>query len=366
MSYEMKKIIMLFLLSSLSFAAGRDDNSNLSLPKIDKRVELLSIVFRLAGNYEYNMDMFKNYVKDIHDYFDKYKDHPLIVFASKLRDTRGVGFDAVMKMAVHINQPPELDPIIPFTSLVPEPRWGKENAEKFIVLLKQFYIDTNCEDFFKQHDDMFLIAQERFKIVYDHFDVGWYNKFYGTSPKGSFNILIGLGNGGGNYGAKIVYPDNKEDVYAIMGTWTADSLGNPIYRLEGYLPTLIHEFNHSYVNHLIEGNAKEFENSGKILFEQVKDNMKRQAYPNWQIMMNEALVRASVISYLKSHNSSPSEINCEIETQIGKGFTWMKELVAALEFYENNRDEYPTLESFITILVSFYDDLTLNTKAPVE
>ena len=145
----MKKIIMLFLLSSLSFlsfAAGRNDNSNLSLPKIDKRVELLSIVFRLAGNYEYNMDMFKNYVKDIHDYFDKYKDHPLIVFASKLRDTRGVGFDAVMKMAVHINQPPELNPIIPFTSMVPEPRWGKEDAEKFIELLKQFYIDTKCEE----------------------------------------------------------------------------------------------------------------------------------------------------------------------------------------------------------------------------
>lgn len=274
-----------------------------------------------------------------------------------------MGFDAVMKMAVHITQPPELNPIIPFTSLVPEPRWGKENAEKFIELLKQFYIDTKCEDFFKQHDDMFLIAEERFKIVHDHFDVGWYNKFYGTAPKGSFKILIGLGNGGGNYGAKIVYPDNKEDVYAIMGTWTADSLGNPVYRRDGYLPTLIHEFNHSYVNHLIEENEKGFENSGKILFEQVKDKMKRQAYPSWQIMMKEALVRAAVVSYLKNHNSSPSEINNEIQTQIWNGFTWIKELVAALEFYENNRSECPTLESFIPTLVSFYDDLTINTKA---
>lgn len=362
----MKKIIMLFLLSSLSLASVRDDNSNLPLPKIDKRVELLSIVFRLAGNFEYNMDMFKNYVNDIHNYFDKYKDHPLIVFASNLRETRGVGFDAVMKMAIHINQPPELNPIIPFTSTVPEPRWGKENAEKFIELLRQFYIDTSCEDFFKQHEMMYQIAQERFKIVYDNFDVGWYNKFYGTAPKGSFNIIIGLGNGGGNFGVKIVYQDDKEDVYAIMGTWTSDSLGMPIYRLNGYLPTLIHEFNHSYVNHLIEANANLFENSGKILFEQVKDKMKKQAYPNWQIMMNEYLVRASVIRYLKSHNSSASDINNEIQTQIWNGFTWIKELVAALEFYENNRDEYPTLESYITMLASFYDDLTLNTKAPMK
>lgn len=68
MSNKMKIIIMLCLLSHLSFAVGRNDDLNLSLPKVDKRVELLSIVFRLAGNNEYNMDMFKNYVKDIHDY----------------------------------------------------------------------------------------------------------------------------------------------------------------------------------------------------------------------------------------------------------------------------------------------------------
>ncbi|KAB2841791.1 MAG: DUF4932 domain-containing protein, partial [Melioribacteraceae bacterium] len=140
MSSEMKKTILFFLLASLSFVFGKNDNSNLALPKIDKRVELLSIVFRLAGNREYNMDMNKNYVKDIHDFFDKYKNHPLIVLAGNLYETRGVGFDAVMKMAVHVTQPPELSPIVPFTSEVPESRWGKENAEKFLVLLKQFYL----------------------------------------------------------------------------------------------------------------------------------------------------------------------------------------------------------------------------------
>src|SRR5436309_10571183 len=38
-------------------------------PKVDPRVELLSIVFRLAGNSEYNMSPLKTYTADIDSYF---------------------------------------------------------------------------------------------------------------------------------------------------------------------------------------------------------------------------------------------------------------------------------------------------------
>lgn len=362
----MKILIMFFLFVSLTFASGKNDKDLIPVPKVDKRVELLSIVFRLAGNSEYSSNMLKKYVKDIHDYFDRYSDHPLIVFSRKLSNTRGVGFDAVMSMAAHISQPPEFKPIIPFSANVPEQRWGKENGEKFLELLKIFYKDTNCEEFFKQHEELYQTAEERFKNVYESFDAAWYNKFYGTEPKGAFNTIISLGNGSGSYGTKLLYSENREDVFAIMGTWSADSSGNPIYRKEGYLPTLIHEFSHSYVNHLNDRYAGEFETSGKILFEKVKDIMIKQAYPNRQLMMNEALVRGSVIRYLISHNISRNEIDDEIQRQIWNGFTWIKELVAALEYYENNREEYPTLESFIPVLVSFYSDLTLNMKESAE
>ena len=38
-------------------------------PRVDPRVELLSIVFRLAGNSEYNMSPLKTYTADIDAYF---------------------------------------------------------------------------------------------------------------------------------------------------------------------------------------------------------------------------------------------------------------------------------------------------------
>jgi Domain of unknown function (DUF4932) len=164
---------------------NQDLLSHYPLPKVDNRIELLSIVFRLAGNFEYNDDIYRSYVSDIHSYFDKYKDHPLIVFATDLRNKNGVSFDAVMFMAIYLEQPPLLNPIVPFSSKVPEGRWGQDNANKFVGLLKQFYTDAKCEEFFKGHEGLYKIAQGKFMPVYKALDIYWYNQYYGVQPEGS-------------------------------------------------------------------------------------------------------------------------------------------------------------------------------------
>src|SRR4051812_30984575 len=92
-------------------------------PTVDKRVELLSIVFRLAGNQEYNSDFFKKYVGDINNHFAPYSKHPLILFARELAQEKSIGFDAVMAMAIHLQQPPLLEPIVSFHDRLPEQRW---------------------------------------------------------------------------------------------------------------------------------------------------------------------------------------------------------------------------------------------------
>jgi len=324
---------------------------------VDKRIELLSIVFRLAGNREYNQDFFKEYVKDIHDHFDKYKDHPLITFAKELHDKNGVSYDAVIAMSVHLGQPPALNPVLPFTSATPENRWGEDNSNKFVKLLQQFYVDAKCEEFFNQHDELYRLAQERIKAVYDALDIGWYKEYYGVQPEGSLNVIVGLGNGGDNYGTKVVFPDGREDDFAIMGAWSFDARGEPIYSPEGYLPIMIHEFNHSFVNQLIDRNVKELETAGKKLFEPVKDILKRQAYGNWNTMMKEALVRASVIRYMKKHYPDGKAADKEVITQLGNGFVWMGKLVDTLQYYENSREKYPKLENFMPSIISFYNTI---------
>lgn len=370
----MKKYILLIVSLFFSIALLGQETETINndllnhypLPKVDKRTELLSIVFRLAGNSEYNDNSYRSYVTDIHNHFDKYKDHPLIAFATELRNKNGVCYDAVMFMAIHLEQPPLLNPIISFSAKVPEKRWGQDNANKFVGLLKQFYIDAKCEEFFKIHEGLYVSMQEKFMPVYKALDVNWYNQYYGVQPEGNLNIIIGLGLGGGNYGPKLKYPDSKEETYAIMGTGYIDSTNNPFFTVENYLPTLIHEFNHSYVNYLTKIYEKYFESSGAKLYDLVKTGMGSMHYTNWQTMMNEALVRASVVRYMLKHNPNSKTAKNQLMSEFGKGFFWIKGLVESLGVYEKNRSKYPALQSYMPALIVFYNQVAKESESMFE
>ena len=67
---------------------------------VDPRVELISIIFRLAGNREYNQGKVLRYTADVKRQFGPYKEHPVIKLAVSLRKKYGVSFDAPMSLAV--------------------------------------------------------------------------------------------------------------------------------------------------------------------------------------------------------------------------------------------------------------------------
>src|SRR5207237_9047551 len=108
-------------------------------------------------------------------------------------------------------------------------------------------------------------------------------------------------------------------------TWSVDSIGQPKYYLKDYFPILLHEFNHSFVNYLTDKNEKALEQAGVIIYKQVEEKMKSQEYGNWQTMLSEALVRAYVINYLKSHEPDGKSADKELVSELGNGFVWMKE-----------------------------------------
>lgn len=322
--------------------------------QVDRRVELLSIVFRLAGNEEYNGNQFASYVRDIHQHFDAYKTHPAVAMAQQLAQDNGVGFDAVMSMAIHVEQPPSLRPIMPFARANVDSRWGTANADAFARLLHQFYQDARCQVFFDQHQALYQTAADRFDQVLRKVDVGWYKLYYGTTPAGTFNVVVGVGNGGGNYGPKVILPNGREDVYAIMGTWAADSTGNPTYDESAVLPIIIHEFNHSFVNTLVDKNKAELAAFGPTIFSQVEEPMNRQAYAGWQTMINESLVRASVVRYLLTHEPDGLAARRQLRQEESRAFIWTEQLVDLLGEYESSRTQYPTLSDFMPRITQFF------------
>lgn len=353
----MKKLTIFLMIICSSFINAQVQNT-LEKPATDERVELLSIVFRLAESEEYNSEIFKLYTDRINNHYTQYKDHKLIKFIKKLREENAVGYDAVMKMAVHLDE--DLNPKIPFSAKIPDNRWGEENAYKFVSLLQDFYKKSDSEIFFRKNKALYAQASERFLPIYKKLDLDWYTHFYGKEPNEKFIIINGLGNGGGNYGPTVNLPNKENEVYAIMGAWNTDSEGMVEFPAKNYFPTLLHEFNHSFVNEPLGENYDTFRYSGEIIFEVVKKEMKNGAYGSWETMLNEALVRAAVIKYMKDHDFSDEEISLEISEQLNRGFIWIEDLVEQLEFYDKNRSDYPTLESFLPKLAEAYIGFTEN------
>lgn len=328
--------------------------------KVDRRVELFTIVARLAGLEEYSTNTLKKYSDDIDRHFGKYGQHPAIRFARELRDKQGLGYDAVMTMAVHLSPPPELEPRVPFelafTDGGLDDRWGSiEDAEKFLGLLRKFYKDAGCEKFFASQKDFYSSVEARFQPVLDQVDLDWYPKFYGEMPGGTFYVYILL-DSRGNYGPEVVFSEEKKDIYALITSVQVDDEGLPVYG-ERQLATLIHEFSHPFINPLFFANKKKFETAGEKIFASAQ-KVREIGYGNWESPVIESLVRAAVIRYMIEHEEDVEVAYKRMILDRNLGFIWIEELVNLLGAYENSRESFPTFSSLFPLTIGYFDDLS--------
>jgi hypothetical protein len=348
----MKLTFAFCLLFICSFASAKEKVKS----TVDKRVELLSIVFRLAGNPEYNMKLAKNYVNDIHTFFDVYKNDPLIAYAKELADKKNIGFSRVMFLAVNLELINNKFVFIKEAESSLTDKWDKEDAIKFVSLLNDFYSKSKFEVFFKEHEKLYAEATNQFNQSVSEFDQQWYLDYYGDKEV-EYKVIIGLSDGGANYGPSVKPIGKKKIVYAIMGSWTFDENAKALFPKDVYLPYLIHEFNHSFVDHLLDDKNIEtqLQSSGEILLEREKSNMKSEGYEDWHSLINESLVRSSVVRYMIDHKNKEEDVQNEIQTQTKKGFLWTKDLVSLLGEYESSKSTYPNFKSFYPRIIAFFN-----------
>ena len=344
----MRKItlIMFTLLICAAQQVKAQTDSMLIRPTVDKRVELLSIIFRLTGNPEYNRNDFKLYTDRIESHFSPYKNHELISFARSLVKTDGVSYDAVMSMAINLDNQFNLP--ADYGSL--DSRWNRNQVGPFIKLLKKFVKDSRFDAFYHSNENLYQEAVSRFMPIYKSIDTQWYNDFYGQKSNDRFHIILSMSNGPGNYGPSVTDKENIHNVFSVMGAWVTDSVGMVVYPPELILPILIHEFNHSFINF----DPEMFRTSGEQIYAAVGEQMARQAYGQWSIVLTEAMVRAAVIKYMKDHNFPAVEITKETVIQKTRGFVWISKLVDELEKYSSDRTTYPTLNSYMPRLAEAY------------
>lgn len=344
--------IVIAILIAFSFQACVQEKVILEKPAVDKRVELISIVFRLAEKQEYSDKEFTLYTDRIERYFEPYKNHELIQFTKSIISENGIAFDGPMWLAVHLDDNLNLLSDVKDVWQL-DPRWTKENVEKFVSLLQQFNKDTRFDRFFRENTDLYTEAVKRFTPVWEQVDLDWIFSFYGKEPTGVFSVKI-RPDGWGNYGVNLDYTDGRRIVYAIMGLWMIDDAGLPEFSKLPYLGILIHEFSHPFADRLTEKNKEAFRESGEKIYSVLKDNI-GEAHPSWEVVLDEALINAAVIRYMKDHHFEQSDIEGWINLiKRGFGFYWIEELAGELENYDKQRDKYPTLESYMPKLAEAY------------
>ena len=342
--------ILLVIFVTIGFQACAQEKKLLEKPTVDKRIELLCIVFRLAEKQEYSNKNFKLYVDRIERYFEKYKNHELIQFTKSIIRENEIAFDGPMWMATHLDDNLKL-----LTNVKDvwrqDPRWTKENVEKFVPLLQKFYKDTKFDKFFEDNADLYDEVVKRFVPILEQIDLNWCFSFFGKEPTEIFLIKIGLGIGGNYYGTNIDYTNESRKVYAIMGIEKFDNAGLPEFPTYLNLPIVIHEFCHPFVDNLTAKNKELFMGSG----EKISSGAITEAYSSWEVVLDEVLVNASMIKYMKDHDFGQSEIEMWINViKEAFGFFWIEELVDELEKYDKQRDKYPTLESYMPTLGEAY------------
>lgn len=326
---------------------------------VDPRVELMSILFRLAGNPEYNQGRVPRYDAAIDAHFASFRNHPAIQLARTLRETHGVSFDAVMSLAIHVEDATTLKERVPLDrpGVALDARWRGAEARKFLEAARRFVAESRFREFVRSQQTLYDLTRERLRaLVEREVDFAWFNRFFGAPAGARFVLIPGLANGGGNYGPKFRARDGSEELYAILGVSAVDAAGLPQFD-ENVIPTVVHEFDHSYVNPATPKSAAQLERAGSRIYAAVADAMRPQAYGNWQTMINESLVRAAVARYLLAHRG-PGAAAEEVHRQrTGAYFLWTGELFDLLGTYERERSRYPTFDAFMPRIVAYFDQL---------
>lgn len=322
---------------------------------VDPRVELVSIIFRLAGNMEYNKGRVPGYVRDVEEHFGPHKDHAAVNYARELRQKHSISYNAPMGLAVYLTDTLTFGERAPLSPLPAEldDRWTTETAREFIAQARKFSEDTRFNAFFEQHRPLYQASERGLQEVLNkHARLEWFDSFFGPRESAEFKAVLSLLAGGGNYGASLKLPGGREELYSILGVWRSDKEGNPVFPPD-MASTLVHELGHSYTNPVVERFESRLSEPGQKIYAHVADQMKEQAYGNWSTMMFESVLRACELRY-ELAMGGPEAVKKKVVYENSRGFYWVGELGELLARYEEQPRKYKDFAEFFPQVVAFF------------
>lgn len=322
---------------------------------VDERVELLTIIARLAGADEYRMpNSASPYAERVAARFDRFRDHAAVAAYRRIRADFGASFDAIPSLALHLDSVERLEERLPFESAPPrlDERWDRTATGAFLVALRAFVQESDATGFFAGERDFYRRCAERMAPVLGQAHaIEWFDGFFGRRPGASYQVIPGLLCGGGNYGVGVRFPDGRpEEIRPVLGIFRWDAEGLPDYRTDD-VDTYVHELCHSYTNAIVDRHLDDLAAPAQRLFALVAPRMQRMAYSTWQTAMYETFVRACVVRYL-AEVVSPAAATAQSKREASNGFLWVPAVAERLAAYSADRRTTPTFEAFVPEIVA--------------
>ncbi len=322
--------------------------------EVDPRVELIGIVFRLAGNPEFNHGTLRPYVKAIERHFGDFDNHPAVKMAAELRQTRSMSCDGPMSLAVHIDRNYRLRKTDEQWPSTLDERWNRQETTKFLKHLRQFAKETKFDEFFKSQSAIYETGIRSCNDLIGPLEIGtWLQQYFGVENTGDLNLLLGFVNGFSSYGVRFMNGGTSEK-YAIVGMRPFDTENTIIFR-PIQIGTTVHEFCHSFANPVVEKYMVQLRPAGEKLFAAHEAAMRMNGYQKWESLMYETATRACVMSFVR-HKLEPMYLKYFVEYENRAGFVWVEDVGNFLKTYDNQRDKYPTFESFFPEFVAFLNE----------
>lgn len=313
----------------------------------DPRTELMSVLFYLAGAPEYGMSQYASYRREIDAYFAPYEELEAVKFARELRKQH-IGYDAVMYYAMKLSWN---DKLTLSEDILPDPsdRWTDKDERKMLSLLNKFVKKTDFVAFYVAHEEFYSQVNAEMQKIVDMLDVQWFDRFFEYRDHKNFSVITSIVNGPQNYSVSLPLKSGEKNTTVVIGGCTETLDERPTFVADNVLPLLVHEFCHAYCNDLNSAHWLDMDGSVGVIFEDVQQQMRSMAYSRPKIMMDETLVRSSVINYMMTHDAL-YDLNGAINEETQKGFLMTRKMVDLLS--RRNLSRYPTMESYMPLVVN--------------
>lgn len=321
--------------------------------EIDPRIELFNIIAMQAGHNGMTLSNI-TYKQECLDYFSGYNN---LEAPKLLKETWQKGWAIhdpmffLLYLDFDFNLKNGLSPDIIKRG------GGIEQITKLATSFKQFYKETDFQTFFNVTQKNFyeqILSNVKYNFK-DFKGVEYLENYYGKKCN-SYNLILNINSGYGNFG-KQVPSSNGIDLYAIVETNTNSG------DLPTYFPTIsiidliLHEFSHGFVNPVIDQYQKELSKSKK-LYEPIAESMQFQAYWEWQVTVNEHIVRAIVTRIAEQIYGKEFSEKSFYKLMIVRRFIYADAIIEKLKFYENNRDSYKNFQEFAPELIKVFGSIS--------